>query len=83
MATLMATATTSQVATTAAIDPFRMAWFDEAHKQCVIGARGSRENFNQFVSFPRAVGGKLDLENGTHAKPEESGLVSAFSQARV
>jgi hypothetical protein len=48
------------------INPHRVSYWDEMHRKCTIGARGSREGKNVYVCFPKDKNGKLDLLKGEH-----------------
>ena len=49
-----------------AINPHRVSYWDEMHRKCQIGSRGSREGQNVYVCFPKDEDGKLDVQKGKH-----------------
>ena len=48
------------------INPCKVSYWDEVHKKCICGTRGSRECDNQQVTFPKNGKGLVDIVNGTY-----------------
>ena len=65
------------------IDEYKVSYWDETHKKCEIGARGSREDKKKFVSFPLDKEGKLDLVNGKYTEAEEKKYVNVKYEQEV
>ena len=53
------------------INPNRVSYWDETHRKCKIGDRGSREAENVYVSFPKDEHGRLDVAKGKHESDDE------------
>ena len=48
------------------INPCKVSYWDEVHKKCICGTRGSRECDNQQVTFPKNEKGLVDIVDGTY-----------------